>query len=233
MKIIKNEKLIQRNSKIGNWSNLGGLLALLAAMYISFARPELFNYAIIAMMIGFTLTQISLYMGNRFGRSPRPDELLDASFKGLSSEFTIYHFLTPASHLLVGPAGMWVLLPYRQMGVISYQKNRWNMARGGFIQGYMRIFGQEGLGRPDADANAEIKSVKNFLSKRMEESQLPVINAVAVFTNEKVELQAEGAPIPAVKLKQVKEFMRQKSRERLLSPTEIERIKAALPQAEE
>ncbi|MBI5295323.1 MAG: hypothetical protein HY869_07590 [Chloroflexi bacterium] len=233
MKIIKNEKLIERNSKIGNWSNIGGLLALVAAMYISFARPELFNYAIIAMLIGFTLTQISLYMGNRFGRSPRPDEVLDASLKGLSTDFAIYHFTTPISHLLVGPAGIWVLLPYRQMGVISYQKNRWNMTRGGFIQGYMRVFGQEGLGRPDADANADIKAIKTFLSRRMEEDQIPTVNAIAVFTNDKVELQTEEAPIPAVKLKQLKEFMRQKSRERLLSPTELEKIKSILPQEEE
>lgn len=233
MKIIKNDKLIERNSKIGNWSNIGGLLALVAAMYISFARPELFNYAIIAMLIGFTLTQVSLYMGNRFGRSPRPDEALDANLKGLSTDFAIYHFTTPVSHLLVGPAGIWVLLPYRQMGVISYQKNHWKMSRGGFIQGYMRIFGQEGLGRPDADANADIKAIKNFLSRRMEEDQVPTVNAIAVFTSDKVELQAEEAPIPAVRLKQLKEFMRQRSRERLLSPAEVERIKAVLPQAEE
>lgn len=233
MKIIKNEKLIERNSKIGNWTNIGGLLALVAAMYISFARPELFNYAIIAMMIGFILTQVSLYMGNRFGRSPRPDEVLDANLKGLSTEFAIYHFMTPVSHLLVGPAGMWVLLPYRQMGTVSFQKNRWKLAGGGFIQGYMRLFGQENLGRPDADANAEIKSITTFLSKRMEEGQLPTVNAVAVFTSDKVELEVEEAPIPAVKLKQLKEFMRQKSKDRLLSPTEVERIKAALPQAEE
>ncbi|MFZ5877928.1 MAG: hypothetical protein ACOY0R_01025 [Chloroflexota bacterium] len=233
MKIIKNEKLIERNSKIGNWSNIGGLLALLAAIYISFARPEWFNYSIIAMLIGFILTQVSLYMGNRFGRSPRPDELLDANLKGLSTEFAIYHFVTPVSHLLVGPAGMWVLLPYRQMGVISYQKNHWKMSRGGFIQGYMRLFGQEGLGRPDADANAETKAITAFLSRHMEESQIPTIQSVAVFTSDKVELQTEEAPIPTVKLKQLKEFMRQKAKGRLLSPSEVERIKAALPQAEE
>lgn len=232
MKIIKNDKLIERNSKIGNWSNIGGLLALVAAMYISFARPELFNYAIIAMLIGFTLTQVSLYMGNRFGRSPRPDEVLDANLKGLSTDFAIYHFTTPVSHLLVGPAGIWVLLPYRQMGTIVYQKNRWKLAGGGFIQGYMRIFGQENLGRPDADANADIKAITAFLSKRMEEGQTPTVNAIAVFTSDKVELQAEEAPIPAVKLKQLKEFMRQKSKERLLSPTELEKIKSILPQEE-
>jgi hypothetical protein len=233
MKIIKNEKLIERNSKIGNWSNTGGLVALVAALYISFARPELFNYAIIAMLIGFTLTQVSLYMGNRFGRSPRPDEVLDASLKGLTSDFSIYHFVTPISHLLVGPAGVWVLLPYRHMGTITYAKNRWKMQGGGFIQGYMRIFGQENIGRPDADAAVDIKAAKALLAKQLEEAQIPPINAIAVFTNDKVELQVEEAPIPVVKLKQLKEFMRQKARERSLSPADLEKIKSILPQEEE
>jgi hypothetical protein len=208
-------------------------VALVAALYISFARPELFNYAIIAMLIGFTLTQVSLYMGNRFGRSPRPDEVLDASLKGLTSDFSIYHFVTPISHLLVGPAGVWVLLPYRHMGTITYAKNRWKMQGGGFIQGYMRIFGQENIGRPDADAAVDIKAAKALLAKQLEEAQIPPINAIAIFTNDKVELQVEEAPIPVVKLKQLKEFMRQKAKEHSLSPADLEKIKSILPQEEE
>src|SRR3989337_2820226 len=121
MKIVKNEKLIKRNGKIGQWSSLAGLAVLAGGMYISFQRPELFSYSLAALLVGFTLTQISMYYGNRFGRSPRPDEKLDAGLKGLPGEFVIYHYTTPTAHLLLGPAGIWALLPYHQRGQIIYK----------------------------------------------------------------------------------------------------------------
>jgi len=151
MKIIKNEKLIKRNSKIGQWTSLGALLVLGGGMYLSFTKPQLFSYSLIALVMGFMLTQVGMYFGNRFGRSPRPDEKLDAGLKGLPGDFTMYHYVTPVSHLLVGPAGIWVIVPMRQRGKVSYVKNRWKLTGGGFAQSYMSIFGQEGLGRPNLD----------------------------------------------------------------------------------
>jgi hypothetical protein len=228
MKIIKNEKLIKRNGTIGNWISLAALVVLGVGMYISFKRTDLFIYSLLALLIGFTLTQIGMYMGNRYGRSPRPDEKLDAGLKGLQNEFVMYHYTTPASHLLVGPAGMWVVMPYHQRGQITFQKNRWRMSGGGFLQNYMRIFGQEGLGRPDIEVDNEIRSLKKYLAKKMDESNIPEINALMVFTNENVEIDGEDSPVPAIKLKQVKEFMRQKAKEKKLSAEALNELRAAL-----
>jgi len=227
MKIIKNEKLIKRNATIGNWTSLAALAILGGGMYISFKRQELFVYSLIALLVGFTLTQIGMYMGNRFGRSPRPDEKLDAGLKGLQNEFVMYHYTTPASHLLVGPAGVWVVMPYHQRGQVEFKKNRWQIKGGGFLQGYMRIFGQEGLGRPDIEIDGELRSLNKYLSKKMDQSQLPEINALMVFTNDDVEINGEDAPIPALKLKQVKDFMRQKAKEKKLSAETLTELKTA------
>lgn len=230
MKIIKNEKLIKRNGKIGQWTSLGALAILGLGMYISFNRTDLFVYSIAALLVGFTLTQVGMYMGNRYGRSPRPDEKLDAGLKGLQNEFSIYHYKTPASHLLVGPAGIWVLLPYHQRGKAVFKKNRWKMSGGGFLQAYMRIFGQESLGRPDIDMDSEIKAVQKYLAKQMDESQIPEINAMMVFTNDGVEIDAGDADVPAMTVKQIKNFFKQKAKEKALSPTNLASIKSALPE---
>ena len=228
MKIIKNETLIKRNARIGSWASLAALAVLGGGMYLSFTQPELFMYSLLALLLGFTLTQVGMYMGNKFGRSPRPDEKLDAGLKGLQNEYVMYHYTTPASHLLVGPAGVWVVMPYHQRGQVSFKKNRWQMKGGGFLQGYMRIFGQEGLGRPDIEIDNEIKSLKKFLLKQMEESELPEINALMVFTNEDVEVDAEGSPVPALKLKQLKDFLRQKAKEKKLPAESLNRLKTIL-----
>ena len=233
MKIIKNEKMIKRNSRIGHWISMAALIVLGIGMYISFtnpSNPQVFTYSMTALVLGFILTQIGMYMGNRWGRSPRPDENLDAGLKGLPGDYTLYHFMTPASHLLVGPAGIWTLIPYRQRGVVTYSKNRWRVVKGGALQAYMSIFGQEGIGRPDTEAEGEIKEVKKLLAKSLGENEVPEVQAALVFMNEQVEIQAEGAPLPAMKLKQLKDFLRQKAKERPISQVKLVAVKAALPE---
>jgi hypothetical protein len=167
-----------------------------------------------------------MYMGNRWGRSPRPDEKIDTGLKGLHSEFNMYHYAAPVSHLLVGPSGVWILLPYHQGGKVEYKKNRWKLSGGGFMQGYMRIFGQEGLGRPELDAEGEAQTLKKFFAKKMDEAEIPEIKSILVFTNDDVEVDAGDSPIPAMKLKQLKEFLRQGAKNRTLSATGIQKIAA-------
>jgi hypothetical protein len=229
MKIIKNEKKIKRNSTIGNVTSLLALVVLAGGMYISVKRTDLFIYALIALLLGFTLTQVGMYMGNRYGRSPRPDEKLDAGLKGLPGDYTIYHYMTPVSHLLVGPSGVWLLMPYHQRGQVSFKKNRWQMSGGGFLQSYMRIFGQESLGRPDIEIQSETKLLESHFAKHMDESQIPEIKPIMIFTNDQTEIVAEDTPVPALKLKQVKDYIRQKAKGNTLSSMRLQEIKSTFP----
>ncbi len=232
MKIIKDEKKIERNKKFSQWISLGALLVLGGGMYISITRPELFFVSLGCLLVGFIATQVGMYMGNRWGRSPRPDEKLDAGLKGLHSEFNIYHYTSPVPHLLIGPAGVWVLKPYHQGGKIFYENKKWKNKGGGFFAGYMRIFGQEGIGRPDLEAESEIEAVKKFLKKNITgENTTPEVKAILLFTNENVELEVNDSPIPAMKLKQIKDFMRQMSKNRVLSSGQINEIANLLPKA--
>ncbi|KXK14099.1 MAG: hypothetical protein UZ14_CFX002001319 [Chloroflexi bacterium OLB14] len=232
MKIIKDEKKIERNKKFSQWISLGALLVLGGGMYISITRPELFFVSLGCLLVGFIATQVGMYMGNRWGRSPRPDEKLDAGLKGLHSEFNIYHYTSPVPHLLIGPAGVWVLKPYHQGGKIFYENKKWKNKGGGFFAGYMRIFGQEGIGRPDLEAESEIEAVEKFLKKNITgENAIPEVKAILLFTNENVELEVNDSPIPAMKLKQIKDFMRQMSKNRVLSSGQINEIANLLPKA--
>jgi hypothetical protein len=146
MDIITNDRLIQRNARIGQVTSIVGLLVLAGGMFISFTRAELFLFSLIALVIGFGLSQVGIYFGNRWGRRPRPDEVLDTALKGLDGRYSIYHYSSPTAHLLIGPAGIWVLLPRNQAGEITYDetKKRWRQ-KGGSI--YLKIFAQENLGR--------------------------------------------------------------------------------------
>ena len=228
MKIISNEKLIKRNAKIGQVTSLSSLVILGVGMYISFQKPELFSLSIGALLTGFLLSQVGIYFGNRWGRSPRPDELIDQGLKGLPDDYTIYHYSSPVSNLLVGPAGIWLLLPYHQNGTIVYDGKRWKANKGGFTQSYMRIFGQENMSRPDLDASGEAEKLTRHLSKKMGEDKIPPILAVLVFTSKGADVNAGNAPVPTLHLKKLKAFIRKQAKDNPITAQEIKIVNDAL-----
>jgi hypothetical protein len=233
MKIVTNIKLIKRNAKIGQFTSIGALVVLGIGLYISFKMPDKFGYSLVALLLGFFMSQIGMYYGNRWGRSPRPDELIDKGLKGLGREYTIYHYKTPAAHLLVGPAGLWTLMPYYQSGKIIYEKKRWKSKGGGFLQSYLRLFGQENMGRPEIESETEIEATRRYLLKILPEgSEIPPINALLLFTSPKVDLNVEEAPLPAITPKDLKDFMREKSKIEALNPQTLESLLRVLPKPE-
>lgn len=233
MKTVTDTRKIQRNAKIGQYTSFGALVVLGLGLFITFKYPTKFEYSLAALLIGFLMSQIGIHFTNRWGHNPRPDEIVDKSLKGLGREFTAYHYVTPVSHLLVGPAGIWTIMPNFQGGIIAYEKNRWKAKGGGFLQSYMRMFGQENIGRPDLESEAEIDSAKRYLKRVLPEgTQVPQVNSLLLFANPKVDLKVEGAPLPALTPKDLKDFLREKSKEKPLGELTLETIRKALPQAE-
>jgi hypothetical protein len=233
MKTITNVKLIKRNAKIGQYTSLGALAVLGIGLYITFKMPDKFAYSLAALLIGFLMSQVGIHFTNRWGRNPRPDDIIDKSLKGLGRDFTIYHFVTPVSHLLVGPSGIWTIIPFFQSGTVVYDKKRWRAKGGGFLQSYMRLFGQENIGRPELESEAEIESAKRYLKRILPEgAEIPLVRAALLFANPKVELQVKDAPLPAMTPKDLKDFLREKIKEKPISDLMLSSIRASLPQAE-
>ncbi|HEX9091966.1 MAG TPA: hypothetical protein VF831_10775, partial [Anaerolineales bacterium] len=54
--------------------------------------------------------------------------------------------------------------------------------------------------------------------------QVPEANVALVFTSDKAELDVDGAPIPTVPLKKLKEVLRKTAKEQPLSPDLIREI---------
>lgn len=230
MKIIKNEKLIKRNGAIGGYTSVIALVILAGGMYVSYTQPELATWSLLALLVGFILTQVGMYFGNRWGRRPRPDEKLDAALKGMSGDAILYHYSTSVPHLYVGAAGIWILLPFHQKGKVTFKKNRWKSSGGGFLQAYLRVFGQESIGRPDLDASHLASKLAKEIKKSLAEGEeIPPIYAVLIFLDENIEIEAEGSPYPAVPAKKLKDLFRKAAKENPLASAVLERVKAALP----
>ena len=228
MNIATNDKLVKRNRRVAQIASISGLVVLIGGMVISFQRQDLLNISFASLIAGFVLSQIGIYFTNRWGRSPRPDELLNQALKGLDSKYAMYHYLTPVSHLLVGPAGVWILMPRNQRGTISLYKGRWRHSGGGFVQAYLKLFGQESLGRPDLEMQNDIANLQKYLEKKWSEgNSLPDIRAAVVFTNEQVDIQIgddETPPAPTLQLSKLKEFIRKTAKNSPLSLAKVDQI---------
>lgn len=232
MKIATNKKLISRNSRIGQITSIGALVILAFGMYITFKIPEKVGYSLGALIFGFFLSQIGMYYGNRWGRKPRPDEILNKALKGLGREYSIYHYLTPARHLLLGPAGIWVIIHYYQAGTIAYSNKRWKQKGGGFIQGYLKLFGQENIGRPELEVSAEITSLAKFLKRNISDFEVPEIKPVAIFSNPNINLVESDFPLPVLTPVNFKEFLKQNVKKDITTQIKLKQIQDLLPAAD-
>jgi hypothetical protein len=216
MKIVSNPKKIERNYKIGLYTSLGSLAFLVGAVILTFtglSRPDLTLYSFIAMVIGLIL-------------SPRVDERITQGLKGLDERYTLYHYSTPIPHLLVGPAGVWVIAPQYHSGTVTYEKNRYRQHGVSF---FSRVVGQESLGRPDLEASSYQEDLQKFLKKSLPETGQPNVRTVIVFTNPKATVQAQDAPIPTLHVDKLKDFVRRKAKEEPPSLQSVRQVQDLLP----
>lgn len=228
MRIITNEALIERNARIGRYTGIGGLLVLAVGAYISFTNTDLILWSWAALIVGFGLAQVGIYYGNRWGRRPRMYELITRELKGLDQNYTLYHYYTPASHLLVGPCGIWVIFPFYQRGIITYEDGRWRQKGGGLILAYMRLFAQEGLGRVEWHIQGELEALERYLKARVPEEAWSELQAVLVFTNDQAVVDADDAPYPTVPLRKLKEVIKKSAKNAPLSLPKVKAVQDAI-----
>lgn len=229
MKIVSNDKLIKRNTRIGNITSLASVAVLGIGMYFSFKDVDgkYLPLTFSSLIIGFLLFQIGNYYMNRFGKPPRPDQKISAALKGMDDKYTLYHFATNIPHMLVGPGGLYCLLPYNQPGTIAYNaaKNRWKQTGGNF---FLKTFGGDSLGRPDLDANYAVTDITKYFEKKGIDLGTTVPEAILVFINDKATINAEGYSGGAVTADKLKEYIRKRAKNSPLSPELLSSISKTL-----
>lgn len=230
MKLIRNDKLINRNKKLGNILFIAGIAVLGTGLVLSFnPTTEKMLYSFAALIVGFILSQVSTFFVNRFGRSPRFDELIAENLAKFSNEYSLYVYTAPVPVLLVGPGGIWVPAPVNASGEIYYDK-KWRQ-RGG--SGMLKLFGQENLGKPEMDVANNEEELTKFLVKFLKEDEMPTINSILVSMNPKAEIgDVSEAPTPIVQFDALRRKIRKFERNsELVIPQEVlDKLNEALTQ---
>lgn len=201
----------------------GGLGASFAAVIIVFLQPTLLSLAFGLMLAGGLFSQLGTAVHNRFGRSPRIDEVLDDSLKGLGDNYTMFHYYLSTNHALFTPAGVFALIPRDEKGEVRYESDQWILKLG------KRRFGRSQKPLKDLERNAarDTKALKRTLTKKIPNgSEIPV-NPLLVFIADEATLDLDGAPIAAVHRKKLKSYLRRLERQKSYSAEEIQQLVSA------
>lgn len=229
MIIYRDEERIAKLKRRGQQVSIIGFLLLLGGFVLVFITVQyLILFQTLALVGGFGLTQYGLYLQHRYARSPRPDEVLDDAVKSVARDGIMYHYVLPAPHVLLTPAGPIVFALKYQTGVIRADGDKWSQKGLGF----RRFFGQEGLGNPTRDAESMVKSLAGYIGRQAPEIDEVPIAAMIVFTSKnKDELDVKGSRIPAMHYSKVKGFLKQKGKGASLSEAEYDALRAAFDDA--
>jgi len=210
MIVLRDEKRIARLARTAQIISLVGLLVLVAGLLIIFFSrdPRVFLFQLAALVIGFALSQVGLYLSHRYVRRPRPDQVLDkAAGKFARKDGRLYHYLLPAPHVLLLPTGVVVLLAKYQNGNISAHGDQWRQAG----LGLRRYFGREGLGNPTREAEAMTAKIAALVKEAAPSAEVPVL-PVIVFTTQNVDnLDVKESRIPATHFSKLSPVLRQQT----------------------
>jgi hypothetical protein len=211
MEAFVNKRKVRINSEIGRWVSLFGLGVLVVGMIFSIRRPELMWVSLSSLAVGFFASVVGAYYANHWTRSPRADELLTQALKGISNQYHLYHYLLPVPHVMLGPAGLFVLRPYIHDGPIAYDGKKWRQKFN--LMRTLGFSGQDALADPIRDTLYDAERLRRWLMKRLPEGQVPDIIPLAVFVRDGIELDLAETEIPVLTYKQLKRTVRRMDKE--------------------
>jgi hypothetical protein len=226
MIILRDDVRIARLKRISQITSFAGMGALLAGLFLVFIpnTANLFIYQLVALFVGWMLSQIGIYLGHRYLREPRPDEVLDEVLQKIARNGRIYHYLLPAAHVLLIPSGIIIFVTKYQSGNISVDGDKWK--QGGM--GLRRFFGQERLGDPTREAALSVEAIASYLNKNAPSVEEVPIGALIVFTNKgNKNLDLKKSSMPAMHYTKVKGYLRQQKGDPPMSNADFAAIQAA------
>lgn len=201
MRLITNEALYKRNARVALVANLAGMFMLVISVYLLFNSEGNFGLYLLFLTGGMIFTQVGTYF-NRWNK--RPDRQFYQALKSLDDNYTLYNYTSPVSHLLVGPTGLWILLPRQTTGTITYDAKRRRWKSSGVP--LLKRLAQENIGNPVGEATVEAEVLDRWLSKHLKDQTVPVSAALA-FLDPGADVQVGTAALPTVTGKKLKQLV--------------------------
>ena len=214
MRTVTNEAKIERGARIGKIATFVGLGFLLAGLVVSlvFQESPLLWLSFVGLVLGLVVSSIGTLNMNRWVREPRADQAITQGLKGFDDKYILYNYTLPAPHVLLGPTGLYVLTAMGQDGVIRYAEGKFR--RDFSVGRLVRFMADEGLGRPLAEADSQVRAMEDYLSQNDLDGG-PEIQNVLVFFHPNAQLSVSDPPVPVVVPKALKKTIRKGLQDKL------------------
>lgn len=204
MRVTTNEKFIRRRGRLGMYGSLAGLGVLVVGFVASF-QQDLVWVSLLAIALGFVLAQFGNYSLRRWGRSPRPDQVIEAACKGFDDRYHYYAWCLPVPYVLLSPQGVYVFTVRDQGGQVWVNGAQW---RSKFtLSRLLLAFAQEGLGNPSSEAEENAARLTGWVKSKLPDLTFEA-QPVVVFINDKVQLQVNEPTVPVLEAKGLKKWLR-------------------------
>jgi hypothetical protein len=235
MKISINEKAIKRNKAIAQYSLYGAIGFIGIGLLLTFTNAKneytVTYLSYLVLLPAYLLMQVNAMMMNKWGKKPREDEYVTNSLKGLDNRYSLFHYTTPVSHILVGPGGIWIINAYHQSGNITYdeKKKRYTQKGGGNF--LTKIFAMDSLSDIERDSKRQRSAFENFFKKE-EINDYPQPVVANVFYHRDAKVDAKNAPELTMNIVKLKDMIRQKGKTPFMKEEQINKILKKLPETE-
>lgn len=215
MHVVVNQKLISTRVKFASAAHLGALAVFAVGLFISWTNPEptleQMGMAYGAIIIGLILYNVGQAILRRYGPRFRHDSVLAKTLKGLDKRYTFVTFAATKlpDYILVGPAGIQVIVARLHDGNISCRGDTWKRDPGSGFKRIAALFGGTPFGDPTQDVAKGIARVRARLAEAgIPEEKQPPVDGLIVFTNPTVKLRIDGSTYPVVTLKSIRNYVR-------------------------
>jgi len=207
MQNIVNEPRVARGARVGKIATFGSLGFLVAGLIISLTLQSspLLLLSFVCLLLGLLVASVGTMNMNRWVREPRADQALAAGLKGFDDRYLLYNYYLPAPHVLLSPVGLYVLTAMGQDGTIRFEGEK--LHRDFSVKRILFFMAEEGLGRPFAEADAQVQAVRKFLGANGVGDGVEIQNVV-VFYHPRAQLSISEAPRPIANPKGLKKALR-------------------------
>ena len=163
MRLVADEKYISRRDFVGRYAGLASLLIVIGSFFVfslqSVSSITMFIVLSVVLLVSMIMSFIAGFYSERFtGPFAHHSNVRDA-LKGLDGRFTLFQYVLPASHVLLGPDGLTVIVVRSHSGEITYDGKWSHQQRGRVLR---ELAGQERFGQPDFVLRSEDNSCLLF-----------------------------------------------------------------------
>ncbi|MEM7344822.1 MAG: nuclease-related domain-containing protein [Chloroflexota bacterium] len=191
------------------------LIGGLVTNFMSFNRPEYFQYTLILLALGFIFATISSTLVNRWVREPRADQILSTTLKKFGNDHILFNYTTAIPHILLTRTRLYVIVTKHHGGQIAVKGRR--VTRKFSWRRVFRFFAEEGIGAPINEAQSRVNRLEKLLSQTLSSDEIPEIKPIVIFTDKTMDLTVTDPEIPVMQSNGLKSYLRENDKQKLVS----------------